>query len=121
MGQNDLAGFSVIFFVRAYALMYVKRLVFVYVCERFSYLCVSVKPALFVYIREPFAFWHTFGENFGYDFMFLFMQVHGCTRKQTYIRILGCEMDLAHQNHETISFAMNCEWAYVCSHICVHP
>ena len=73
VGQNGLAGFSVIFFVRAYALMYVKGLVFVHVREGFSYLCVSVKPALFVYIREPFAFWHTFGEDFGYDFMFLLM------------------------------------------------
>ena len=73
VGQNGLAGFSVIFFVRAYALMYVKRLVFVYVCEGFSYLCTSVKPALFVYIREPFAFWHTFGEDFRFDAMFLLM------------------------------------------------
>ena len=54
VGQNDLVRFSVIFYVRAYALMYVKRLVFVYVCERFSYLCTSVKIAVFVYIREPF-------------------------------------------------------------------
>ena len=61
------------FFVRAYALMYVKRRVFVYVCERFSYLCVSVKPALFVYIREPFVFWPTLGEDFGFDVMFLRM------------------------------------------------
>ena len=69
----DLAGFSVIFCVRAYVLMYVKRLVFVYVCEGFSYLCVFVKPVIFVYIREPFAFWHTFGEDFGFDVMFLLM------------------------------------------------
>ena len=39
--------------VCTYVLMYVKRLVFVYVCEGFSYLCVSVKVAIFVYIREP--------------------------------------------------------------------
>ncbi len=71
VGQNDLAGFSAIFFVRAYVLMYVKRLVFVYVCEGFSYLCTSVKPALFVYIREPFTFWPTLGEDFGFDVMFL--------------------------------------------------
>ena len=51
--------------VWAYVLMYVKRLVFVYVCEGFSYLCVSVKPVLFVYIRGPFAFWPTLGEDFG--------------------------------------------------------
>ena len=73
VGQNDLVRFSVIFFVRACVLMYVKRLVFVYVCERFPYLCVSVKPALFVYIREPFAFWPTLGEDFGFDVMFLLM------------------------------------------------
>ncbi len=71
VGQNGLVRFSVIFFVRAYALMYVRRLVFVYVCERFSHLCVFVKPVIFVYIREPFAFLPTFGEDFGYDFMFL--------------------------------------------------
>ena len=59
--------------VWAYVLMYVKRLVFVYVCEGFSYLCVSVKPALFVYIREPFAFWPTLAEDFGFDVMFLLM------------------------------------------------
>ena len=73
VGQNDLVRFSVIFFVRVYVLMYVKGLVFVYVCERFSYSCVSVKPALFVYIREPFAFWPTLGEDFGFDVMFLCM------------------------------------------------
>ena len=43
MGPNRLVGFSVIFFVWAYVLMYVKRLVFVYVCEVFSYLCAFVK------------------------------------------------------------------------------
>ena len=73
VSQDDLAGFSAIFFVRAYALMYVKGLVFVYVREGFSYLCTSVKPALFVYIREPFAFWPTLGEDFGFDVMFLLM------------------------------------------------
>ena len=73
VSQDDLAGFSAIFFVRAYALMYVKGLVFVYVREGFSCLCTSVKPALFVYIREPFAFWHTFGEDLGFDVMFLLM------------------------------------------------
>ena len=73
VGQNDLVRFSVIFCVRAYALMYVKRLVFVYVCGRLSYLCVFVKPVIFVYIREPFAFWPTLGEDFGFDVMFLLM------------------------------------------------
>ena len=53
MGPNCLVRFSAIFFVRAYALMYVKGLVFVHVREGFSYLCVSVKVAIFVYIREP--------------------------------------------------------------------
>ena len=57
----------------AYVPMYLKGLVFVYVCEGFSYLCVSVKPALFVYIRGPFAFWPTLGEDFGFDVMFLLM------------------------------------------------
>ena len=36
-------------------------------------LCVFVKPVIFVYIREPFAFWPTFGEDFGFDVMFLLM------------------------------------------------
>jgi len=45
----------------------------VYVCGRFSHLCVFVKPVIFAYIREPFAFWHTFGEDFGFDVMFLLM------------------------------------------------
>ncbi len=119
--QNSLVRFSVVFCVRAYVLMYVKRLVFVYVCGRLSYLCVSVKPAIFVYIREPFAFWPTLGEDFGFDVTFLLMYVHGCTQKRTYIRNLGYEVVLAHENHETISFAVNCVWAYVCSLICVHP
>ena len=56
-----------------YALMYVERLLFVYVCGGVSYLCVSVKPAIFVYIREPFAFWPTLGEDFSFDVMFLLM------------------------------------------------
>ena len=89
VGQNGLVRFSVIFCVRAYVLMYVKRFLFVYVCGRFSYLCVFVKPAIFVYIREPFSFQPTFGEDFCFDVTFLLKYVHGCTRKRTYIRILG--------------------------------
>ena len=61
------------FFVRAYVLMYVKRLAFVYVCGRFSYLCTFAELAVFVYIREPFSFGPTFGEDFGFDVMFLLM------------------------------------------------
>ena len=61
------------FFVRAYVIMYVKRLAFVYVCERFSYLCTFAELAVFVYIREPFSFGPTFGEDFGFDVMFLLM------------------------------------------------
>ena len=51
--------------------MYVKRLLFVYVCGRFSYLCVFVNPAIFVYIREPFSFWPTLCEDFGFGVAFL--------------------------------------------------
>ena len=58
--------------------MYVKRLVFVYVCDGFSYLCVFVKPAIFVYIREPFSFGPTFCEDFGFGVTFLLKYVH-CT------------------------------------------
>ena len=64
---------SVMFFVRAYVLMYVKRLAFMYVCGRFSYLCTFVELAVFVCIREPFSFGPTFGEDFGFDVMFLLM------------------------------------------------
>ena len=46
-----------------------------YVCEGFSYLCVSVKPALFVYLRAPFAFWYTFGEDFCFNVLFLLVYV----------------------------------------------
>ena len=88
--------------------MYVKRLVFVYVCDGFSYLCVSVKPAIFVYIREPFSFWPTFCEDFGFDVTFLLKYVYGCTRKRTYTRILGWEVDLAHENHENKFVGVNC-------------
>ena len=63
------------FFVRAYAHMYVKRLAFVYVCGRFSYLCTFAELAVFVYIREPFSFGPTFGEDFGFDAMFLLVYV----------------------------------------------
>ena len=55
--------------------MYVKRLAIVYVCGRFSYLCTFVEPAIFVYIREPFSFGPTFGEDFGFDAMFLLVYV----------------------------------------------
>ena len=58
---------------QAYVPMYVKRLAIVYVCGRFSYLCTFVEPAIFVYIREPFSFGPTFGEDFGFDVMFLLM------------------------------------------------
>ena len=62
--------------VCTYILMCVKRLLFVYVCGRFSYLCVFVKPAIFVYIREPFSFWPTFCEDFGFGVTFLLMYAH---------------------------------------------
>ena len=75
------------------------------------------EPAIFVYIREPFSFGPTFGEDFRFDVMFLLMYVHGCTQKRTYIRILGYEVVLAHENHETISFAMNCVRAYVLMYV----
>ena len=65
--------FRLCFALCTYVLMYVKRLLFVYVCGGFSYLCVFVKPAIFVYIREPFSFWPTFCEDFGFDVMFLCM------------------------------------------------
>ena len=113
VGQNDLVRFSAIFYVRAYALMCVKRLVFVYVCGRLSYLCVSVKPVIFVYIREPFAFRPTLGEDFGFDVLFLLKSTHERTQKRTSLRNLGYEVVLAHENHEAISFAVNFVWAYV--------
>ena len=33
------------------------------------------EPAIFVYIREPFSFGPTFGEDFGFDAMFLLVYV----------------------------------------------
>ena len=36
-------------------------------------ICTFVEPAVFVYIREAFSFGPAFGEDFGFDVMFLLM------------------------------------------------